>query len=99
MAPPRHALVALVALALAMAATAQDVGGALFDTHLLEPGFAHTFRYRTTTTTKPSPEAKDVGLELTCLVTFEVELAATDDLLHVTMSLLEPHMFEFGSDR
>ena len=91
----------MVAMALfAVMAGAQDVAtGALFDAHLLEPGFSHTFRYRTTTTTKPSMEAREVGLELSCSVVFDVELAAESDDLHITMSISEAHMFEFGTDR
>ena len=63
---------------------------------LLAPGTAHSYRYRTRTLTTPHEGASSAGVELTCIVRFEVEPAAERGAI-VTMHVTQPHVFRIGT--
>ena len=63
---------------------------------LLLPGFIHEYRYRTRTLTAPHEGSSSTGIELTCIVHFEVDSGIDHDSI-VTMTISKPHVFRLGT--
>ena len=91
------------------AGTVKDDGGEVIQTSteaedfqfdpshpLLASGTTHTYRYRTRTLTTPHEGASSAGVELTCVVHFEVEPGEDHDAI-VTMRLTQPHVYRIGN--
>ena len=63
---------------------------------LLLPGHTHEYRYRTRTLTAPDEGSSSTGIELTCMVHFEVDSGVDHDSI-VAMTITKPHVFRLGT--
>eukprot|EP00729_Bicosta_minor_P012651 gene12651-16635_t len=58
--------------------------------------YSHEYRYRTRTLTAPHEGSSSTGVEVTCIVHFEVDSGIDHDSI-VTMTISQPHVFRLGS--